>query len=96
MFYTSVVRFFGFSIFLASSFGGTQALGMLVSMTLIIAMFSNLIILPSLLMTLDKVITEKTFSRLLIPVLNKDVEPDDEEIAEEIRTLQKKDDSQGD
>ena len=55
MFYTSIVLFAGFFIFLASSFGGTQALGLLVSITLVFAMFSNLILLPSLLMSLNKV-----------------------------------------
>jgi predicted RND superfamily exporter protein len=46
-------------IFLASNFGGTQALGLLVSITLGFAMFSNLLLLPSLLMSLDKVMTGK-------------------------------------
>ena len=59
MFYTSVVLFAGFMIFLASNFGGTQALGLLVSITLGFAMFSNLLLLPSLLMSLDKVMNAK-------------------------------------
>ena len=59
MFYTSVVLFAGFMIFLASNFGGTQALGLLVSITLGFAMFSNLLLLPSLLMSLDKVMSAK-------------------------------------
>lgn len=59
MFYTSVVLFAGFMIFLASNFGGTQALGLLVSITLGFAMFSNLLLLPSLLMSLDQVMTAK-------------------------------------
>ena len=83
MFYTSVVLFFGFSIFLASEFGGTQALGMLVSITLILAMFSNLIILPTLLMTLERLITEKTFSKLLFPLMGKESDPKDIEYSEE-------------
>ncbi|MFN0200156.1 MAG: efflux RND transporter permease subunit [Bacteroidia bacterium] len=48
MIYTSLVLFFGFAIFVASSFGGTQALGYLVGTTLLIALFSNLFFLPSL------------------------------------------------
>lgn len=84
MFYTSVVLFFGFSIFLASEFGGTQALGMLVSVTLILAMFSNLIILPTLLMTLERLITEKTFSKLLFPLMGKESDADDIEDSEEL------------
>ena len=60
MFYTSVVLFFGFGIFVASDFGGTVALGLLVSLTLLIAMLSNLILLPCLLLSLDKLISVKT------------------------------------
>lgn len=59
MAYTSIVLFFGFSIFNMSTFGGTKALGMLVSITLLVAMFSNLILLPSLLLTLERSMTEK-------------------------------------
>jgi predicted RND superfamily exporter protein len=66
MFYTSVVLFAGFLIFLASSFGGTQALGLLVSITLVFAMFSNLILLPSLLMSLDKVMSASDMENILI------------------------------
>jgi len=50
MFYTSIILFFGFSIFMASSYGGTQALGILVSITLLVAMLCNLVLLPSLLL----------------------------------------------
>jgi predicted RND superfamily exporter protein len=59
MAYTSIVLFFGFSIFNMSTFGGTKALGMLVSITLLVAMFSNLILLPSLLLTLERSMTDK-------------------------------------
>ena len=61
MIYTSIILFFGFSIFIASNFGGTQALGVLVSVTLFIAMLANLVLLPSLLLTLEKVLTTKSF-----------------------------------
>jgi hypothetical protein len=54
MMYTSIVLFFGFVIFAASNFGGTVALGILTSITLLIAMFTNLIVLPCLLLTFDK------------------------------------------
>lgn len=59
MFYTSIVLFFGFSVFMISSFGGTVALGGLVSATLLFAMLSNLILLPSLLLSLEKSIANK-------------------------------------
>lgn len=59
MFYTSIVLFFGFSVFMISSFGGTVALGGLVSATLLFAMLSNLLLLPSLLLSLEKNIANK-------------------------------------
>jgi len=54
MIYTSIVLFCGFIIFVFSNFGGTVALGLLTSLTLFFAMFTNLTILPSLLLTLNK------------------------------------------
>lgn len=54
MFYTSIILFFGFIIFAASNFGGTIVLGIMTSTTLLVAMFSNLIILPALLLRFDK------------------------------------------
>jgi predicted RND superfamily exporter protein len=62
MLYTSIILFSGFSVFAISDFGGTIALGLLVSFTLFSALFSNLLILPSLLLTLEKIITTKAFS----------------------------------
>ncbi len=62
MIYSSIVLFFGFAIFIMSSFGGTQALGYLVSFTLLIALMSNLFVLPSLLLSLDKRIVTKAFT----------------------------------
>ena len=61
MIYTSVVLFFGFFIFVASDFRGTIALGLLVSITLFIAMLANLLLLPALLLSLEKLITTKAF-----------------------------------
>ncbi len=59
MFYTSIVLFFGFSVFVISNFGGTVALGALVSATLLFAMLANLVLLPSLLLSLEKSIANK-------------------------------------
>ncbi len=53
MVYTSMVLFAGFIIFAWSNFGGTIALGKLTSITLLIAMFTNLIFLPALLLAFD-------------------------------------------
>ncbi|CAM3973853.1 MULTISPECIES: efflux RND transporter permease subunit [Flavobacterium] len=73
MFYTSVVLFFGFSVFTLSSFGGTVALGSLVAATLLFAMLSNLILLPALLLSLEKSIAnEQEFIEPTIDILAED------------------------
>jgi predicted RND superfamily exporter protein len=70
MFYTSIVLFFGFLVFTISSFGGTIALGGLVSITLLFAMVSNLLLLPSLLLSLEKKIAnKKTFKKPTLDIL---------------------------
>ncbi len=76
MIYTSIILFFGFGIFSVSQFGGTQALGMLIAITLLIAMFSNLIVLPTLLMTLDKFATNRMFKEPLLQIYNEDEDID--------------------
>ncbi|WP_333599280.1 efflux RND transporter permease subunit [Flavobacterium sp.] len=60
-FYTSVVLIFGFAIFTLSSFGGTIALGGLISVTLTFAMFANLVVLPALVLTTEKWSGKKEF-----------------------------------
>ena len=82
MIYSSVVLFFGFAIFTLSSFGGTKAMGYLVAFTLLIALFSNLFILPSLLLSLDKRITTKSFKEPLLEIFDEedDIELNDLEI----------------
>ncbi|MCU4187699.1 efflux RND transporter permease subunit [Flavobacterium sp. HXWNR29] len=75
MFYTSVVLFFGFSVFTLSSFGGTVALGGLVATTLLFAMLSNLILLPALLLSLDKTIAnQQEFLEPTLDILAEDIE----------------------
>ena len=54
MFYTAIILFMGFFIFTASTFKGTQSLGILVSITLLMAMICNLILLPAFLLTLNR------------------------------------------
>jgi hypothetical protein len=84
MIYSSVVLFFGFIIFTLSSFGGTEALGYLIAFTLLIALFSNLFVLPSLLLTLDKRITTNRFSEPFLEIFDEemDIELDDLQIEE--------------
>ncbi|MBE0639887.1 MAG: MMPL family transporter [Bacteroidales bacterium] len=79
MIYSSVVLFFGFIIFTLSSFGGTEALGYLIAFTLLMALLSNLFVLPSLLLTMDKRITTKRFSEPLLEIFDEeiDIELDD-------------------
>ena len=73
MFYTSIVLFFGFSVFIISNFGGTVALGALVSATLMFAMLANLILLPSLLLSLERSIANKeVLKKPQIDILPKD------------------------
>ncbi|HLS11956.1 MAG TPA: MMPL family transporter, partial [Flavobacteriaceae bacterium] len=75
MLYTSIVLLLGFSVFTLSSFGGTVALGILVSITLFFATLSNLLFLPSLLVSLDKSVSnKKTFKKLALKLF-----PDKEE-----------------
>lgn len=51
--YTSMVLIAGFIIFCFSGFGSTQALGWLTSLTLVVATFTNLILLPALLISIN-------------------------------------------
>lgn len=86
MMYTSLVLFAGFVIFSWSDFRGTMTLGVLTSTTLLIAMFTNLIVLPSLLMAFD---SGKHDRHAHPPIENYDnfyQEDDDEEI--DIQQLQ--------
>jgi len=76
MIYTSIVLFFGFGIFIASSFGGTVALGLLVSITLLVAMFANLLLLPSLLLSLDRSVTNEAFKEPLLSIFDEEVDID--------------------
>ncbi len=54
MFYTAIILFAGFAIFTASTFQGTVSLGILVSITLLMGMMSNLMLLPAFLMWINK------------------------------------------
>ena len=80
MIYTSIILFFGFGIFSVSQFGGTVALGVLVAVTLLIALFSNLILLPALLLTLEKAITNQSFKEPLLHIYDEDEDIELEEL----------------
>lgn len=83
MLYTSIVLFFGFGIFALSGFGGTQAMGVLVSLTLVVAVTSNLMLLPSLLFGLERLMTTRSFKEPLLHIYDEeeDIELDDLEIS---------------
>lgn len=72
MIYTSIILVLGFSVFTVSGFGGTQALGILISTTLFIAMFFNMMVLPSLLLTIDKRLVSKAFTEPIIDVYDEE------------------------
>ncbi|HOY37950.1 MAG: MMPL family transporter [Bacteroidales bacterium] len=58
--YNATILILGFSIFIVSGFGGTKALGILVSIALFASMICNLLLLPSLLLSLEKFYDRKT------------------------------------
>ena len=72
MMYTSIVLFFGFGIFGLSEFDGTKALGVLVSVTLLVAMFTNLLVLPSLLLSFNRWITTQAFKEPLLELIDEE------------------------
>jgi uncharacterized protein len=80
MIYTSIILFFGFVIFAFSEFGGTVALGTLTSTTLFFAMFTNTILLPSLLLRFDSGKRNKNEHLLIDSYSDFYTENDDEEI----------------
>lgn len=77
MIYSSSVLFLGFSIFIFSSFGGTQAVGYLITFTMFTAMLCNLFLLPSLLLTFGKKATTKAFNQPVIGIVEEEEETPD-------------------
>lgn len=87
MIYSAIVLFFGFFIFTLSSFGGTEALGYLVSFTLVVALLSNLFVLPALLLTLDQRALSKSFKEPYLEVFDEEDDIElDKLIVEELNT----------
>jgi len=87
MIYSSSVLFCGFAIFIFSTFGGTSALGYLISFTLLMALLCNLFILPSFLLTLDKLLTTKKFKEPLIDIFDEELDIELEELKIEHKEL---------
>ncbi len=87
MIYSAIVLFFGFYIFTLSSFGGTEALGYLVSFTLVVALLSNLFVLPSLLLSLDNKLITKSFKEPMVEVFDEEEDVElDELLIEELNS----------
>ncbi len=93
MIYTSIVLFCGFLMFTFSEFGGTKSLGILISLTLLVAMFSNLIVLPSLLLWLARRVSKKAFAEPLVQLYDEEEDIELEEL-EIQKTLDKYPDSE--
>ena len=74
--YTSVILFFGFIVFIFSDFGGTQALGYLSAITYFVALFTNLILLPSLLLSYERRLTTKSFEEPLFEIYDEESDID--------------------
>jgi predicted RND superfamily exporter protein len=74
--YTSVVLLAGFCMFALSRFGGIQAMGVLTSLTLLVAMLTNLLVLPALLLSLNKSIMSKAFEEPLLEILDEEEDID--------------------
>ena len=70
--YTSVVLFFGFITLAASQFGGIRALGTLTSITLLVAMFTNLLVLPAMLLSFNKRLMTKAFKKPMLRMPEED------------------------
>lgn len=76
IFYTSVILFFGFIMFVFSQFGGTKGLGLLVSITILVGMVTNLIILPALLLSLERKVTTKSFKEPFFDIYDEEIDFD--------------------
>ncbi len=80
MMYTSAVLFFGFLIFTASNFGGILALGFLISTTLLVAMVCNLVVLPTMLLSLEKKLNKRVFKEPFLQIYDEEDELDLDEL----------------
>ncbi len=70
--YTSVVLLAGFGLFGFSHFGGIKAMGVLTTVTLLVAMLTNLLVLPSLILSLNRHLLSKAFQEPLLEILDED------------------------
>lgn len=79
MVYTAIILFFGFLIFSFSTFGGTMWLGILTSLAMIVALFTNILVLPCLLLSLEKRIMQREMKVKPILQLADDAEEEEKD-----------------
>ena len=81
MVYTNIILFFGFAIFIFSGFGGTVALGILLSITLLVSLATNLVLLPCILLSLEKrTATKALLKEPLIEIYDEEEDIDAEKL----------------
>ena len=87
MIFSSLVLVLGFGVYMVSEFGGTQALGMLISISLFIALIFNIIVLPSLLITFDRLFSRKAIvsSPEIIDIYESEDAVDDDDVENLLR-----------
>ncbi len=84
--YTSVVLLAGFFLFGFSHFGGIRAMGILTSITLLVAMFTNLLVLPSLVLSFNRSLMTRAFREPLLEIMDEESDIDVKELRMETRT----------
>ncbi|NCA21761.1 MAG: hypothetical protein EBS86_11580 [Crocinitomicaceae bacterium] len=63
-------------MFVFSQFGGTKGLGLLVSITILVGMVTNLLILPALLLTLQRKVLSKSFEEPFFDIYDEETDYD--------------------
>lgn len=84
--YTSVVLLAGFFMFGFSHFGGIRAMGILTSITLLVAMFTNLLVLPALVLSFNRSLMTRAFEEPLLEIMDEETDIDVNELRMETRS----------
>lgn len=78
-----LVLVLGFSIFIFSDFGGTQAMGILITLTLVFSIFCNILLLPMLIYSFSGILSEKSIDKPLLEMFDEPKEASVDELIEE-------------
>lgn len=81
-----LVLVLGFAIFILSDFGGTQAMGILVTLTLIFSLLSNIILMPMLIHTFAKTFSDKSIDKPMLEIFDEPKE-ENENIEEKTHSV---------